>query len=125
MIFFICHRCQRHRWCTLSCEYLYEFSNKFETAQMGCSGAWGKRKNEVENLVALSFKAIKREPCLCLRSSLRIRIHNTAFSDDPLFRKLELEIQKDPHPGVHTGHAGSAGGNIVVANQVRLVRNHG
>jgi hypothetical protein len=22
-IFSICHRCQRHRWCTLSCEYLF------------------------------------------------------------------------------------------------------
>ena len=29
--FFICHRCQRHRWSTLSCEYLREFSKKFET----------------------------------------------------------------------------------------------
>ncbi len=33
-IFSICHRCQRHRWCTLSCEYLREFSKKFETALM-------------------------------------------------------------------------------------------
>ncbi len=24
-IFFICHRCQRHQWSTLSCEYLREF----------------------------------------------------------------------------------------------------
>ncbi len=25
----MCHRHQRHRWCTLSCEYLHEFSKKF------------------------------------------------------------------------------------------------
>ncbi len=25
-MFSICHRCQRHRWCTLSCEYLHKFS---------------------------------------------------------------------------------------------------
>ncbi len=36
-----------HRWCTLSCEYLREFSKKFETALM--SGAWGKLIH-VENL---------------------------------------------------------------------------
>jgi hypothetical protein len=40
--FYICHWCQQHRWCTLSCEYLREFSKKFETALMVYSGAWGK-----------------------------------------------------------------------------------
>ncbi len=40
-IFFICHRCQRHRWSTLSCEYLREFSKKFEMVLMGYSGAGG------------------------------------------------------------------------------------
>jgi len=44
--FFICHRCQRHLWCTLSCEYLCEFSNKFETALMENSGAWRKLIHE-------------------------------------------------------------------------------
>ncbi len=28
----ICHRCRWYRWSTLSCEYLREFSKKFETA---------------------------------------------------------------------------------------------
>ncbi len=32
--FSICHRCRWHRWQTLSCEYLCEFSKKFETALM-------------------------------------------------------------------------------------------
>ncbi len=45
-IFSICHRCQRHRWSTLSCEYLREFSKKFETALMVYSGAWGKLIHE-------------------------------------------------------------------------------
>ncbi len=31
-IFSICHRCRWHRWQTLSCEYLREFSKKFDTA---------------------------------------------------------------------------------------------
>ncbi len=38
----ICHRCRWYRWSTLSCEYLREFSKKFETALMVYSGAWGK-----------------------------------------------------------------------------------
>ncbi len=41
-IFSICQRCQRHLRCTLSCEYLRKFSQKFETALMVYSGAWGK-----------------------------------------------------------------------------------
>jgi hypothetical protein len=43
-IFSLCHQCQRHRWCTLSCEYLREFSKKFETALI-CSAetdSWKK-----------------------------------------------------------------------------------
>jgi hypothetical protein len=40
------HRYQRYQWCTLSCEYLREFSNKFEKALMGSMGAWGKLIHE-------------------------------------------------------------------------------
>ncbi len=36
----ICHRCRWHRWCTLTCEYLREFSKKFAMILM--FGAWGK-----------------------------------------------------------------------------------
>jgi hypothetical protein len=43
----------------LSCEYLSEFSKKFETTLLVYSGAWGKliheKKPEVENLVTLSL----------------------------------------------------------------------
>ncbi len=38
----ICHQCRLHRWCTLTCEYLHEFSKKFEMILMLLSGAWGK-----------------------------------------------------------------------------------
>ncbi len=38
----ICHRCLWHRWCTLTCEYIREFSKKFEMILMLLSGAWGK-----------------------------------------------------------------------------------
>jgi hypothetical protein len=52
----ICHWCQR---CTLSWEYFRGFSNKFELALIGYSGAWGKmfheKKHEVENLMPLSL----------------------------------------------------------------------
>ncbi len=42
----ICHRCRWYQWSTLSCEYLREFSKKFETALMVYSGAWGKLIHE-------------------------------------------------------------------------------
>ncbi len=38
----ICHRCRWYRWSTLSCEYLRDFSKKFETALMVYLGGWGK-----------------------------------------------------------------------------------
>jgi hypothetical protein len=45
-IFSICLRCQRHRWCTLNCEYLREFSKKFEMALMVYSEPWEKLIHE-------------------------------------------------------------------------------
>ncbi len=38
----ICHRCRWYRWCTLTCEYLREFSKKFETVLLEYSGSGGK-----------------------------------------------------------------------------------
>ncbi len=38
----ICNQYRWHRWCTLTCEYLREFSKKFEMALMLFSGAWGR-----------------------------------------------------------------------------------
>jgi hypothetical protein len=40
----ICHRCRWHRWCTLTCEYLREFSKKIKMILMLFSGAWGKNR---------------------------------------------------------------------------------
>ncbi len=45
-IFSISHRCRWHRWCTLSREYLREFSKKFEKAVLVYSDAWGKLIHE-------------------------------------------------------------------------------
>ncbi len=52
-IFSICHRCRWHRWQTFSCEYLREFSKKFETVLMEYSGAGGKlirKKNQKQKI---------------------------------------------------------------------------
>ncbi len=38
--FSICHQCQWHQWCTLSCEYPANLATKFEMALMVYSGAW-------------------------------------------------------------------------------------
>ncbi len=42
----ICHRCRWHLWCTLNCEYLREFSKKFEMILVLLSGDWGKLIHE-------------------------------------------------------------------------------
>jgi hypothetical protein len=44
--FSICHRCQRHQWCTFSHEYLPEFSKKIKMAIMAYSVTWGKLIHE-------------------------------------------------------------------------------
>ncbi len=49
----LCHRCCWYRWCTLTCEYLREFSKKFETVLMDYSGAGGKlihQKNQKQKI---------------------------------------------------------------------------
>ncbi len=51
----ICHRCRWYRWSTLSCEYLREFSKKFETALMVYSGAWGKLIHEKNQKQKISW----------------------------------------------------------------------
>ncbi len=53
-IFPICHRCRWHRWQTLSCEYLRQFSKKFETVLLEYSGAGGKlihEKNQKQKIL--------------------------------------------------------------------------
>ncbi len=49
----ICHRCRWYRWWTLTCEYLREFSKKFETVLMQYSRAGGKlihQKNQKQKI---------------------------------------------------------------------------
>ncbi len=49
----ICHRCRWYRWCTLTCDYLREFSKKFETILLQYSGAGGKlihQKNQKQKI---------------------------------------------------------------------------
>ncbi len=52
-------RYQRYQWCTLTFEYLHEFSKKYEINLMLFSGAWGEddlwKKTEAKNLVTLSL----------------------------------------------------------------------
>ncbi len=54
-VFSICHRCQRHQWQTLSCEYLRKFSKKFETALKVYSEAWGKMIQEKNQKQKISW----------------------------------------------------------------------
>ena len=52
----MCYRCCWYRWCTLTWEYVSEFSKKFEMTLMLFSGAWGRwfmKKPEAKNLVTL------------------------------------------------------------------------
>jgi hypothetical protein len=55
--FSICHRCQQHRWCTLSCEYLCEFEKKNLTVLMihilrGLRETDSRKKLEVEKKIS-------------------------------------------------------------------------
>ncbi len=51
----ICHRCQWHLCCILSCEYLREFWKKIETALIVYSGAWGKLIHEKNQKSKISW----------------------------------------------------------------------
>ena len=69
----ICHRCQRHRLWTLSCEYLREFS-KISNGPNGILSAWGEtdswKKSEAKNFVTLSLYCnctLKLQVKLCSR----------------------------------------------------------
>ncbi len=48
-------RCRWYRWCTFTCEYLSEFSKKFETVLMGNSGAGGKLIHEKNQKQQISW----------------------------------------------------------------------
>ncbi len=54
-IFSICHCCRWHWWQTYSCEYLHQFSKKFETVLMEYSGAGGKLIHEKNQKQKISW----------------------------------------------------------------------
>jgi hypothetical protein len=92
-IFYICHWCQWHRWQTLSCEYLREFSKKFETILMEYSGARGKLIHEKNQKQKISwhcpFKLCNEDVNLRLGSGFhfRIRLGNKKVDRDMLSEK--------------------------------------
>ncbi len=51
----ICHRCLWYWWCSLTCEYLREFSKKIETVIMGYSGAGWKLIHEKNQKQKISW----------------------------------------------------------------------
>ncbi len=61
----ICHWCQQ--WCTLSCEYFREFSNKFKPALIGYSGAWGKLIHEKNMKSTISWHCPFKLPFACTK----------------------------------------------------------
>ncbi len=62
-IFSICHRCRWHRWQTLSCRYLREFSKKFQTILMEYSGAGGKLVHEKNQKQKISWHYPFKSTC--------------------------------------------------------------
>ncbi len=80
----ICHRCRWHRWCTLTCEYLHEFSKKFEMILMLLSGAWGKVIHEKTwSKKSRDTIPLSREVDVCYIWSLHVWSYDLLFS--PLF----------------------------------------
>ncbi len=69
-IFSICHRCQRHRWQTLGCEYLCEFSKKFETVLTEYSGAGGKLIHEKNQKQKISWHCPFNARSICTINQL-------------------------------------------------------
>ncbi len=81
----ICHRCRWHRWCTLTWEYLREFSKKFEMIQMLLSGAWGKVIHEKNLKQKISWH--------CPFNSLRVHsVYAESNFDCVLVKKLKLYL---------------------------------
>ncbi len=86
------YRCRWHRWCTLTCEYLREFSKKFEMNLMLFSGAWGKviheknRKQKISwhcpfNLrISQCCRATLPTPCTCCPGPVAGFFFSTPFS---------------------------------------------
>jgi hypothetical protein len=88
--------CQRHRWCTLSCEYLCEFSKKLERDRW-YSEAWGKLIHE-KNLKSKSRGTV---PLIFSETVLRIR---------DVYPGSDFFVSRIPDPNCL--HPGSASKNL-------------
>ncbi len=86
----ICHRCCWHRWCTLTCEYLRECSNKFEKNDpsvifrgLGDGDSWKKTwSKKSRDTVPLSpSNRVKRSLIMTIRllSMKFMLLHSTFF----------------------------------------------
>ncbi len=64
-----CHQCRWYRRCTLTCEYLREFSKKFETVLMGYSGSGEKMTHEKNQKQKISLLCPFMSPHLTLVST--------------------------------------------------------
>ncbi len=84
-IFLICHRCHRHRWSTLSCEYLREFSKKFEMVPLDYSGAGGKLIDVKNQKQKISWHC----PFTSLLSPEKILTHGLSENAATIFLKHE------------------------------------
>ncbi len=84
--FWICHRCQRHQWCTLSCDYLREFSKNFETVLTGYSGAGGNWFKNLKSKISWH----------CPLKTLTFEIQSAEYKKK--FMHLE-KIITEPHTG--------------------------
>jgi hypothetical protein len=104
-IFSIYHRCQRHRWCTLSREYLRKFLKKFEMAikvyssQKSCDTVEHKSRDfwfasfflgilEIYRLVCILLWVFGCFECVssmfCLKLLLILNFTNTVLARQPL-----------------------------------------
>ncbi len=78
-IFSICHWCRWHRWCTLSREYLREFSKKIEMAVIVYSDAWGKLIHEKNQKSKISWHCPFNTSPLFHSSSPHVLIVSNSF----------------------------------------------
>ncbi len=84
----ICHRCRWHRRCTLTCEYLREFSKKFEMTLMLFLGAWGKVIHEKNLKQKISWH------CPFKEHHSTIRAHEAHFTCDHLTITLKYVMSQ-------------------------------
>ncbi len=91
----ICHWCQR---CTLSCEYFREFSNKFELALIGYSGAWGKMFHEKNMKLKISWHCLFKLPFACTKL-YKVKTADSRCHSWPTGNYVpELNLLKGPPP---------------------------